>query len=69
MNPLFPPYFFTSNSKFAKRLRVIPKTLKNPSQKDLASASSDFSFSHSLENSIALDFISFQDSDIIFFQI
>ena len=42
------------------RRRVIPKTLKNASQKLLASASSDFALSHSLENSTARARISFQ---------
>ena len=45
--------------------RVIPKILKNSSQKVLASASSLISFSHSLENTVARRFISFQLSGMV----
>src|SRR5688500_5144792 len=51
---------FTGSSKVASLRRDIPKTLKKASQKLFASACSLVSFSHSLENSKARDFISFQ---------
>src|SRR5690606_11250159 len=60
MNPRLSPSFFTGSSKLATRLRVIPKMLKKPSQKDLASASSLLSFSHSLAKARERLLISFQ---------
>ncbi|HNW11157.1 MAG TPA: hypothetical protein PLK28_05785 [Candidatus Rifleibacterium sp.] len=60
MKPCFAPSFLTGSSNEATRLRVMPKTLKKPSQKDLASASSDDSVSHSFEKATARLLISFQ---------
>jgi hypothetical protein len=65
IKPPLPSDFLTGSSKLAMRLRVMPNTLKNASQNDLASVSSRLSSCHSLENVVARDYISFQDSAIL----
>jgi hypothetical protein len=60
MNPPFPSDFFEGTSNDAIRRRAMPNTLKNESQKVLASASSEDSFSNSFENVMARERISFQ---------
>lgn len=56
------PYLRLKTTNFM--IYELPKTLKKSSQKDLASASSLTSFSHSLLNTSARLFISFQLSGI-----
>ncbi len=62
MNPPSPVARVTGVSKVATRRRCTPKTLKKPSQNDLASASSLDSSAHSLANSKARRLISFSDN-------
>ena len=64
IKPPLPSDFLTGSSKLATRRRVIPNTLKKASQKDLASASSRDSCSHSLEKALARVLISFHESGI-----
>lgn len=59
--PRVPVGCLTGCSNDASRRRVMPKTLKNPSQKDFASVSSEASVAHSSEKAIARTRISFQE--------
>lgn len=59
-----PLSFLTGSSKLATVRRLIPKTVKNASQNDFASASSRESLAHSLLNAMALWRISFHEMGI-----
>ncbi len=54
IKPHWPEIFLTGSSKLATVRRLIPKTAKNASQKDLASASSRETPAHSLAKATAL---------------
>ena len=64
MKPPEPSWRLTGTSKLAIFRRFTPKTAKNASQNDLASASSEYSPSHSFEKAMARALISFQLSGI-----